>query len=133
VRTIVVDASSLLEYLLGTGSAGPIAGVLREGDADLHVPALCDVEVAAGLRRAILRGSLTQERAREALADHLDLPLSRHGHRALLDRILELRDNFSAYDAAYVALTEHLAATLLTADAPLARAVRAHLPLPLAH
>ena len=34
----------------------------------------------------------------------LPLPLTRHGHRSVLGRILELRANFSAYDATYVAL-----------------------------
>jgi len=35
-----------------------------------------------------------------------------------------LRENLTAYDAAYVALTEALAATLLTCDRRLARAPR---------
>lgn len=40
----------------------------------------------------------------------------------LLARIWELRDNLTAYDAAYVALAEALDALLLTADGPLERA-----------
>jgi predicted nucleic acid-binding protein len=46
--------------------------------------------------------------------------------------VLQLRSNFSAYDAAYVALAEQLNGELLTADDGLARAVRSHLPLRLA-
>jgi predicted nucleic acid-binding protein len=65
-------------------------------------------------------------RAREALTDYLDLPLERHGHPHLVSRALELRGNFSAYDAVYVALAEGVGATLLTADRPLARATRRH-------
>lgn len=99
--------------------------VVRDAEPDLHVPALCDAEVAAGLRRALARGALEPERARLALADHLDLPLTRHGHVALLPRILELRASFSAYDATYVALAERLDAALLTGDGGLRRAVRA--------
>ncbi|HLB78377.1 MAG TPA: type II toxin-antitoxin system VapC family toxin, partial [Candidatus Dormibacteraeota bacterium] len=68
----------------------------------------------------------------DALEDYLDLPLIRHGHQALLGRMLKLRSNFSAYDAAYVALAEQLKGELLTADGGLARSVRRHLPLPLA-
>lgn len=45
--------------------------------------------------------------------------------------MLSLRDNFSAYDAAYVALAERLDATLVTADQPLARAVQELLDRPL--
>jgi predicted nucleic acid-binding protein len=43
-----------------------------------------------------------------------------------MPRMLELRSNFSAYDACYVALAELLGADLLTADERLARAVRTH-------
>lgn len=84
------------------------------------------MEVAAVLRRALLARKVEPDRARAALADHLDLPLTRHPHGGILHRILELRENFSAYDAAYVALAEGLRARLLTADVPLARAVGAH-------
>jgi predicted nucleic acid-binding protein len=99
---------------------------LRADAVDLHVPALCDVEVVAGLRRTVVRRAVSGERAAEAVQDYLDLPISRHGHSQLLTRILELRQNFSAYDATYVALAERLAAELLTADERLARAVRTH-------
>jgi predicted nucleic acid-binding protein len=43
----------------------------------------------------------------------------------LLPRVLDLSDNFSAPDAAYVALAEHLGAPLLTTDERLARATQA--------
>ena len=119
----------MAEYLLRTPRADAVESQLRESRFDLHVPALCDVEVTSVLRRALLAGRMSSERAATAVADYLDLPLARHGHQALLARILELRANFSAYDAAYVALAERLGAVLLTADAPLARAVRTHLDL----
>jgi predicted nucleic acid-binding protein len=90
------------------------------------VPALCDIEVAAGLRCALLRGLLSLERADQALAHYPLLPLTRHGHQGLLPRMLSLRSNFGAYDACYVALAELLGADLLTADERLARAVRTH-------
>lgn len=99
---------------------------VRAPDADLHVPALCDVEVTAGLRRSLLQGALAEERLAQSVEDYLDLPLTRHGHQHLLSRMLNLRDNFSAYDALYVALAEQLGADLLTADEGLARAARMH-------
>ncbi len=89
------------------------------------MPSLCDVELVAGLRRAVIRGALSLGRARVALQDYEDLPIVRHGHRSLLLRILELRANVSAYDATYVALAERLDAPLVTADERLRRAVRA--------
>jgi predicted nucleic acid-binding protein len=111
---------------LVTEVSASIGAVLRPADTDIRVPALCDIEVAAGLRRALLRGLLPPERAALALDQYSMLPLTRHDHRALLVRVLELRSNFSAYDACYVALAERLKADLLTADEPLARAVRTH-------
>lgn len=95
------------------------------------MPALCDVEVMAGLRRAVLRSLVSVERAQLALEHYLLLPLTRRGHQALLPRILQLHANFSAYDACYVALAEHLGAPFITADDRLARAVRTHTSLDL--
>lgn len=129
---IVVDASALIEYLLGTQGAEPIGAIVADPEADLHVPALCDVEVAAALRGLLLGGTMTVQRAGEALEDYLDLPLTRHGHTRHLPRMLELRENMSAYDATYVALAERLGALLLTTDHRLARAVSGHTAVELA-
>lgn len=133
MKLVVADASALAEYLLRTDRGEHVAAVVEAPDHDLHAPSLCDVELAAVLRRALLRGRLRIGRARAALRDYLDLPLMRHGHRRSLRRALELRENFSMYDAVYVALAERLDAPLLTADRALARAVGDHTgvdPLP---
>lgn len=98
----------------------------------MHVPSLCDIEVASGLRRAVARSWCPIERAEDALGDYADMPLTRHGHRSLLPRIFALRENFSAYDSAYVGLAEALGAALLTADGRLARAVGRGAAVPLA-
>jgi predicted nucleic acid-binding protein len=91
---------------------------------------LCDIEVAAGLRRALLLGLVSEGRADLALGQYRQMPLLRHGHQALLPRVIELRSNFSAYDACYVALAERLGAELLTADRSLALAVQTHTSVP---
>lgn len=119
-----------MEYLLRTERSDLVRETLEAPDADLHVPALCDVELTSALRHGLLSGAITAARARHALEDHLALPITRHGHQYLLERILALRENFSAYDATYVALAERLGAQLLTADAALGRAVRAHSDIP---
>ena len=115
----------MIEYLLRTETAASLR-VIRDPGVDLHVPALCDVEVVAAIRRALLRGLIDLSRATEALDDYLDLPLGRHDHQVLLPRILELRANFGAYDACYIALAERVGAELLTADRGLARATSEH-------
>lgn len=124
---LVLDASAVVEYLLRTPAGRRAEAAIRAPGADLHVPALCDVEVAAVLRRGLLAGSLDPRRAAEALEDYLDLPFTRYDHQRFLGRVLELRNNFSAYDATYAALAEHLGAVLVTTDDRLASAARTHL------
>lgn len=122
---IVVDASAILEVLLGTPDADRVAGRLFTPGKTLHAPHLLDLEVAQVLRRYALAGDLEATRGVEALEDLADLPLTRYPHDLLLPRIWELRRNLTAYDAAYVALAEALAAPLVTRDAALA-SVRTH-------
>ncbi len=117
-----MDASALVDFLLRTERGREVEPALTSRETDLHVPALCDVEVTAAPRGGILRGALAEPRAEQALTAYLDLPLTRHGHQTLLPRILGLRANFTSYDAAYVALAERLEAPLLTTDSRLARA-----------
>lgn len=120
---IVVDASALLEVLLQTPAAEPIADRLFDPEETLHAPHLLDVEVAQILRRYVLLGEIDPDRGREALTDLADLSVERYPHDPLLPRIWELRDNATAYDATYLALSEALGAPLLTCDARLARAM----------
>ena len=127
MSSVVVDASALVEYLLRTPKGKALEAAIT--GADLHVPALCDVEVAAALRRGLLEGTVDLERARLVLQDLSELPLTRHGHQLLLDRVLGLHQNFSVYDATYAALAESLGASLITADGGLARAARSILGL----
>ena len=119
---IVVDASALLEVVLRSSRAVAVEAHIFAPGVTLHAPHLVDVEVAQVLRRYALAGELDPGRGRAALVDFADLPLSRYPHHVFLPRIWELRDNLSAYDAAYVALAEALEAPLLTCDARLARA-----------
>ncbi|MGH9459448.1 MAG: type II toxin-antitoxin system VapC family toxin [Thermoanaerobaculia bacterium] len=124
--TLVLDASALLELLLGTPRGRALLLDIDPERSQLHVPALCDVEIASGLVRLLVRRIIDTDRAAGVIEDLEDLPLLRHGHLALITRIVALRGNFSAYDAAYVALAETLGAILVTGDDRLARAVQAH-------
>ncbi|MDP9435794.1 MAG: type II toxin-antitoxin system VapC family toxin [Actinomycetota bacterium] len=114
---IVVDASAALSALLHDGPArSALAG------EQVHAPHLIDPEVANSLRRRVAAARLTAEDGRAALQVWQRLGLTRYPMSALLDRVWQLRDNVSAYDASYVALAEALDCALLTADARLARA-----------
>lgn len=121
---IVLDASAAVEILLQTPAGAAWSARLLAPEISLHAPHLLDVEVAQVLRRFVRRGEMTSSRAREALADLVDLPLARYPHDLLLPRAWELRENLTAYDAVYVALAELLGATLLTCDARLSNAPR---------
>ncbi|MGY1690336.1 type II toxin-antitoxin system VapC family toxin [Geodermatophilus sp. SYSU D01105] len=118
---IVADASAVVAALLVSGPAGDAArDALRSEEA--HAPHLLDVEATSAICRWVLAGRLTVDAARSSLRDLRDLAVARHAHDPLLDRALDLRDTVSAHDAVYVALAELLGASLLTADARLARA-----------
>jgi predicted nucleic acid-binding protein len=114
---IVLDASAALSGLL---NAGPARASLA--DDQLHTPHLVDIEVASGLRRHVLSGRIAADDGWAALHTWRRLGLTRYPAHGLLARIWELRDNLSAYDAAYVALAESLDCSLLTADARISRA-----------
>ena len=119
---IVLDASALVELVLGTPTGRVIASRIADPAVGLHVPHLADIEVAQALRRYAKGGELDASAAAVALEDLRALDLQRHAHEPLLDRVWELRQHLSAYDAVYVALAEVLETVLLTCDGRLARA-----------
>jgi predicted nucleic acid-binding protein len=113
---MVVDASAVLEVLLNSPAAPAIGSRMFAPGEVLHAPHLIDVEVMQVLRRYSMAKSLSSARARQAFEDYMNIPLERLPHDVLLPRIWELRHNFTAYDAAYVALAEALDAPLVTCD-----------------
>jgi len=119
---IVVDASAILELLLRTPGSAAIESRIFRHKETTHVPALLDLEVAQVLRRYVARGEVAPGRAGVALDLLTGFPMTRYTHEPLLKRIWGLRENLTAYDAAYVALAEALHAPLVTCDARLASA-----------
>jgi predicted nucleic acid-binding protein len=119
---IVLDASAAIDWLLQTGVGQEIEGRIYERGESLHAPHLLDLEVSQVMRRLVREGAVSPPRADQAIQDLLDLRVTRYPHFVFLPRIWRLRDNFSAYDAAYIALTEELGAILITRDARLASA-----------
>ena len=80
----------------------------------LHSVHLLDVEFVQVLRRLVRQGTLAPKRAGEAIEDLGDLRIVRYAPVLLLQRIWQLRQNLTAYDASYVALAENLHAPLIT-------------------
>lgn len=118
---MVVDASVIVDVLLRVPGVDALDARIFSGNAELHAPHLLDVEVAHVLRKYANRGEVSAARGKAALAQLERFPITRHSHDALLQRMWMLRQNVSAYDAAYVALAEGLDATLCTRDASLAK------------
>jgi predicted nucleic acid-binding protein len=119
---IVLDASAAIDWLLQTAVGQQIEDRLYSHGESLHAPHLLDIEVAQVLRRLVREGAVSAPRADQAVQDLFDLRVTRYPHFVFLPHIWRLRDNLSAYDAAYVALTEKLGATLITRDGHLASA-----------
>lgn len=97
-----------------------LAGIMEAHE--LHAPVTVDAEVLHGLRRAWLARRIDEVDATFALNALRNARLHRHPIEPLIPRIWSLRHNFTAYDAAYVALAESLGLPLLTRDRRLARA-----------
>lgn len=117
----VVDASVLVEAMRLDGPLADesVAVARRLGSI---APELIDIEVLQTLRRLVRTGALGPAEALIAIDGLSKIPLTRRPHLPLIPRIWELRDNLTAYDAAYVALAEALRCPLVTSDARLASA-----------
>lgn len=118
---IVLDASAAVELVLYTASGKRIAKRLGRAGS-IHCPHLIDIEITQTLRRLVVRAEVTADRGAAALSHWRDMEIQRYPHLPFLERIWTLRENLSAYDAAYVTLAEVLKAPLITGDRRLARA-----------
>ena len=106
---------------MATPTGFAIEETLFSSGEPLAAPHLIDVEVLHALRRFHLANILSAGRARQALEDFGDLAIARYGHEMLRSEIWRLRDNLTAYDAAYVSLGVLLDAPVVTCDRKLAR------------
>ena len=119
---IVLDTSAAVDWLLQTPVGQRIEQRIYAHQDTLHSVHLLDVEFAQVLRRLVREGTLTAKRAEQAIEDMAALRITRYAPVLLLRRIWRLRQNLSAYDAAYVALAETLQAPLITREQRIAAA-----------
>lgn len=110
---IVIDSSAMVEALVGREADDELLDALQDG---LHAPHLLDVEVLSVLRGLTLAGKLAFSAAEQGRGDYFDLTIARYEVLGLADRIWELRDNYTTYDACYLALAEAMGAPLCTCD-----------------
>ena len=122
---IVLDASAVVELLLGTAAGRRVKALIQDDKETLHAPDLLDVEVAQVLRRLERSRELAPDRTREAFEDFRAIAIVRYPHAPFLERVWALRQNLSAYDAAYLELAMREGLPLATRDRALARAAQA--------
>ena len=126
---IVLDASVVVELLTNGILADSIRNELAARDVSFIVPHLIDVEVMSALRRLVAGERIAAHRIEQFLAGLAALPSERYSHTPLIGRIWELRHNFTAYDATYIALAEATDSVLYTCDEKLRRGHRARVVL----
>jgi predicted nucleic acid-binding protein len=122
---IVLDASVVVELLINGALADSIRDELAGRDESFLVPHLLDVEVTSAIRRLVAGQRIDPQRCEKILAGLAALPAERYSHTPLLGRIWELRHNFTAHDATYIALAEATHSVLYTCDDRLRRGHRA--------
>lgn len=129
--TVVLDASVVVELVLGTRVGAKTRERLLDPRISLHGPEFLDLEVLNVLRRYVQAGRVAADRAEAAVRRLNELDLRRHRHGPMLPRIWSRCANLTAYDATYVTLAEVLGGPLLTADARLSRAPGLPVPVEL--
>ena len=115
---IVVDASVIVDLLAADDIYRRKAARerLTGGDA-AFAPAYLDIEIVSAMRGLARRSDVLAADGPALIARSLRMPIRREPlTRASTDRIWQLRENMTAYDAGYVALAEQLSASLLTCD-----------------
>jgi len=117
----VVDASTVVSALVDAGSEGRWAEQVLQCN-EVVAPALLQVECTNVLRRLTTSGNIIDLDASMAQRDLMLLPISLFPFEPFAERVWDLRNNLSSYDAWYVAIAEALNVPLATLDAKLINA-----------
>ena len=117
---IVIESSAMVDALVDEPASPELLALLA--DNELHAPSLIDYEVASALRGHSLVGKLADRQVEEAADDFSSFHIDRYPLASMMRGVLDLRENFTVYDAAYVVLAQALQVPLVTADAKLSEA-----------
>ena len=118
--TAVVDASALVAALIGIDPDHAWAdGALAS--RNVAVPEIAIPEAANILRRLELTGRSDPNDVHNAFASLMRLEVQLFSFMPFAERVWELRQNLTVYDAWYVALAEWLNCPLVTLDQRLSR------------
>ncbi|SNS30784.1 Predicted nucleic acid-binding protein, contains PIN domain [Geodermatophilus pulveris] len=125
----VLDASVVTDAMAVGGAVGDRARRLVAEESWLHLPAVAGAEITSALRAMTSRRLLSVGDARAAAVHASRLRARHYPFEPFLDRVWELRDDVTVYDAWYVALAEALDAPLVTTDDRLRRAAGPRCPV----
>lgn len=114
VAAAVIDASAMVDLLLGNALAEPVAA--RVAGHTLHAPAHLDAEVFSSLGRLQRAGVLEPDRVLDLVGDLEAAQIERHATVRLLRGAWARRDQLRLTDALYVGLAEELGVRLVTTD-----------------
>ncbi len=117
---IVLESSAIVDALVDDPANPELLALIA--DDDLNAPSLVDYEVTSALRGHVLGGKLRAAHLDDATEDFKALRIERYALPLMIRAVLDLRDNFTVYDAAYVVLAQVLKAPLVTADTKLLEA-----------
>jgi predicted nucleic acid-binding protein len=120
---IVVDASVIVHILVDAQIMPQIIDTLEDA-GDLIAPYLIDVEVINSIRKQLSLKKITPKAAEEALNTFEAMTIDRRPTHLFTQRIWELRNNLTPYDASYVVLAEMTGLDFITRDARIAKTQR---------
>ena len=126
--TTVADSSALVASLVDYGDDGKWVAAAFANE-DLVCPELAIAEASNILRRMELIGDISHTDAEAAYGELLDTDIVLRPFAPYAERIWELRNNLTIYDAWYVALAESLDCSLVTLDRRLSRATGPNCPI----
>lgn len=119
LEPVVVDASALVDLLVGTDRAAPVGGRLRHTAP--HAPGHVDADVLSVLGRLNEAGLLSAADVDAALSRLVAVPLVRHPVAGLSVGAWGRREQLRPVDALYVEPADRLGIALITTDPRLAR------------
>lgn len=117
---VVIGSSALLDALLDDAIFQSLQSITQQHE--LVAPDHIDIECLHALRKLERLGHIPETQATALIGELARFRCSRIPIQPLLTEIWRLRNNFSAYDAAYVALALGTGSTLITHDMGLANA-----------
>lgn len=117
---LVVDASALVDVLMGSPVAASVIETLR--GAELFAPAHFDAEILSALGRLHRSGALSTRQVATRLEAVVESPIDRRPLPSLMPGAWSRRKNLRLVDALYVELASQLDTQVATTDRGLSRA-----------